>query len=156
MEKNALLLDAIILLVIIAPIAVLIIYAFSQDKRVKRQIDRLCKTNEITLNEFEINGDVVIGLDANHKKMIVSNRKDVVKNFQVIDLDQVNQCKTKVVNLNKKTIDWVGLELLSKNGIKDIMFYSETDEDGPSTDPQACLHKAHQWEDKVRPLVRAS
>ena len=88
--------------------------------------------------------------------MIVSNRKKIDEEFQVIDLSSLKECRVKTIKLSPKTTDWVGLELLSASSKQDIAFYEEKDEDNPATDSQICMQQAIKWEKLIKPLLKAS
>ncbi|MAP53578.1 hypothetical protein [Altibacter sp.] len=156
METSSVIIDIILLSIIIVPLAFLVVYTTRGEKKAKRKLQQLCKANGITLSTFEINGDTLLGLDPEGKKLILSHRKDIEKEFQVIDLQELRECRLKTVKLSKHTLDWVGLELLSATTKKDIPFYLEEDEESPATDSLVCLQRATKWEKMIKPLLKAS
>jgi hypothetical protein len=156
MEINSLITDIILILSIIIPLAYLVIYTTGLDKKVKREVIKLCIANNLTLDNFEINGDLILGLDSVKKKLIQSSRKQIEKDFQIIDLPSIKECRVKTIKHSRKTIDWIGLELISSDAKKDIAFYMEDDENSPGKDPQMSLQKAKNWEKFIIPLLIAS
>lgn len=156
MEINSLITDIVLASFIIVPIAYLVIHTTGRDRKAKKEVTKLCTANNLTLNIFEINGDLILGIDSVNRKLIQSNRKQIEKDFQIIDLPSIKECRVKTIKLSKKTIDWVGLELISSNAIKDIQFYREDDESSPGLDPQVCSQQAKNWEKLINPLLKAS
>ena len=156
MEINSLITDIILILSIIVPIAYLVIYTTGRDKKAKREVTKLCNANKLTLDNFEIHGDLILGIDSIKKKLIQSSRKQIGKDFQIIDLPSIKECRVKTIKHSQKTIDWVGLELTGSDAIKDIAFYLEDDENSPGKDPQMCLQQAKNWEQLIIPLLKAS
>lgn len=156
MNTKIVLLDVIIFLVILIPIAFLIIYTMGSDKKVKRNINKLCNQQGIHLDHIEINGDLVLGLDNTNKKLVCSERKNTEDNFQVFDLKSLSDCKVKVLKLANKTTDWVGLELVSAEDKKEIPFYIENDDDGPASDPKIREQQAIKWERLIKPHLKVS
>lgn len=156
METKSLIIDIILFLIIAVPLAVLVIYTINGDKRIKRKVNTLCKANNIALGSFDIHGNVVLGLDTTATKLILSNRKQIDTEFQIIELSSLKDCRVKTIKLTPKTTDWVGLELLGANTKKDIAFYEEKDEDNPATDPQVCMQQAIRWEKLIKPHLKAS
>jgi hypothetical protein len=156
METKSLIIDIILFLIIALPLAFLVIYTVSGEKRIKRKIINLCKANNITLGNFDIHGNVILGIDSSNSKLILSNRKKIDEAFQIIEFNSLKECRVKTVKLTPKTIDWVGLELLGIDSVKNIPFYEEQDEDNPSTDPQICMQQAIKWEKIIKPLLKAS
>jgi hypothetical protein len=156
METKSLLIDIILFSIIAVPLAVLVIYTINGEKRIKRKINSLCKVKNITLGNFDIHGNVILGLDSTNTKLIISNRKKLDEEFQVIDLSSLKECRVKTIKLTPKTTDWVGLELVNSNSKLDIAFYEEQDEDNPATDPQICMQHAIKWEKLIKPLLKAA
>ena len=156
MNTKIVFVDIIMFMVILIPITLLVIYTIGGDKKVKRNIIKLCKKNGINLNHFEINGDLILGIDAANKKLVCSERKNVETNFQVIDLNSLDDCKVKVLKLSKRTTDWVGLELVSSNVKKEIPFYIENDDDSPATDPKIREQQAIKWAKMIKPHLKVS
>jgi hypothetical protein len=156
MEINSLITDIILIASIIVPIAYLVIYTTGLDKKVKREVTKLCIANNLTLDNFEINGDLILGIDSVKKKLIQSSRKQIEKDFQIIDLPSIKECRVKTIKHSRNTIDWIGLELIGSDAKKDIAFYMEDDENNPGKDPQMSLQQARNWEKFIIPLLKAS
>ena len=156
MEKGAIILDIIILLLIAIPVAYLVIYSFNRERKVKNCVTKLCSQQGIKLNNFEITGNLVLGIDDQHKKLILTHRKNTENAFQVIDLPQLTDCHVKTVKHSKNSLDWVGLELVSAQQKQDIAFYIEEDDEDPGTNAEICLQTARKWEKLIQPFVKAS
>ncbi|PKA82861.1 hypothetical protein ATE92_1001 [Ulvibacter sp. MAR_2010_11] len=156
MEKSSIIINSIMFLVIAIPLAFLVIYTTQGEKRVKKKVIKLCRASGVNLSVFDITGNVVLGLDSVSKKLVVSNRKQLENDFQIIDLPTLKDCRVKTVKLTSKTTDWVGLELVGTDYNKEVAFYAEDDEDNPSTDSQICIQQALKWEKIIKPLLKAS
>jgi hypothetical protein len=156
MEIKSLIIDIILFAAIAMPLAFLVIYTLNGEKRIKRRINTLCKANNIALANFDVHGNVILGIDTSNSKLILSNRKQIENEFQIIELSSLKECRVKTVKLTPKTTDWVGLELLGANTKKDIAFYEEQDDDNPATDPQVCMQQAIRWEKLIKPHLKAS
>lgn len=156
MNTNIVLVDVILFLVILIPIAFLVIYTVSNDKRVKRNITKMSKKNGVDLNFVEINGDLVLGMDTNNRKLVCSERKNLESNFEVIDLNTISNCRVKIIKLSKHTMDWVGLELAGSSTTKEIPFYIENDDDSPASDPKIREQQAIKWEKLIKPYLKVS
>lgn len=157
MELNSTLVGFVIILLIFVPIGYLIFNAASGDKKVKKSVSKLSQSNGINLSDIEVIGSFVIGLDTTSKKLIYATKKNFSNDFQIIDMAEIKTCHTKTLMHNKKTLDWVGLELVGAAGKKEIPFYVENDEDDSlSKDPFVCLQDAKKWEGKLRPYLKAS
>ncbi len=157
MELNSTLVGVVIILLIFVPIGYLIVNAASGDKKVKKSVSKLSQSNGINLSDIEVIGSFVIGLDTTAKKLIFTSKKNLTDDFQIIDMAEIKTCQTKTIMHNKKTLDWVGLELMGAVGRKEIPFYVENDEDAAlSKDPFVCLQDAKKWEGKLKPYLKAS
>ncbi len=156
MNTNIVLVDVILFLVILIPIAFLVIYTVSNDKRVKRNITKMSKKNGVDLNFVEIKGDLVLGIDTNNRKLVCSERKNLESNFEVIDLNTISNCRVKIIKLSKHTMDWVGLELAGSSTTKEIPFYIENDDDSPASDPKIREQQAIKWEKLIKPYLKVS
>lgn len=156
MEFNATFVGIIIVLLIFVPIAFLIMNTSGKDKKAKKTVSQLSKTNGIQVKNVEIIGNCVIGVDAASKKLVYSSKTNPSGDFKVIDITQIKDCRAKSTKLTEKTLDWVGLELVEKAGRVEIPFYMENDEEGFTKDPFACLQDAKRWEGTLKPLLKAS
>jgi hypothetical protein len=150
METSSIIIGITTALLFLGPIAYVIIQSASKEKRIKKTLEKLCATNEITLSSFEVLGNTVIGIDELHKKLIISNTKDLINKFEIVDLKNLKHCHAKTIVLKNKTIDVVELELIGDNFVKDIVFYKEDEEDNPITDSQICLNHAQKWEKTIQ------
>ena len=156
MDTGSLIVDIVIILVIAIPLAYLVIYSFNRERKVKKSVAKLCSQKGINLGIFEINGNLVLGIDDQQKKLILTHRKDTNNAFQIIDLPQLTDCQVKTVKHSKITLDWVGLELVGTQQKQDIAFYVEEDDEDPGTSAEICLQAARKWEKLIRPLLKAS
>ncbi|WP_347373735.1 hypothetical protein [Aequorivita sp. Q41] len=156
MELNAALVGAIIMLLICVPVAFLILSASSKDKKVRKTIVQLSEKNGITLNNIDFIGNCVIAVDPVANKLVYTSKRNPTVDFNIVNLQDVKDCRAKSIKQTEKTLDWVGLELVEKNGRKEIVFYNEHDEFELSKDPFVCLQDAKRWEGTVRPLLKAS
>ncbi|MCG2430567.1 hypothetical protein [Aequorivita xiaoshiensis] len=156
MEISASLIGLIILLLIAVPVGYMIVNASGLDRKVKKTIDSLSEKNGIRLDNVEILGNVVIGVDPNTKKMVYSTKKNPVADFTIVNMEEVKACQVKSVKQTEKTLDWVGLEIINNTGNKEITFYNEYDDEELSTDPYISLQNAKRWENTLRQLLKAS
>jgi hypothetical protein len=156
MELNPTLVGVIIIALIFVPIAYLIMSASGKDKKTKKSVSELSETNGIKLDEIDIIGNLVIGVDEVSKKLIYTSKRNISSDFKIINMAEVSACRAKTIKQGDKTLDWVGLEFMENSGKLEIAFYIETDDDGPAKDPYVCLQDAKRWEEKLRPFLKAS
>lgn len=156
MEKSSIITDIVLTLLVVIPIAYLILHISSRDKKVQKTINKLASSNGLSITNLEISGNLVLAIDNTHKKLILSNRKQLEDNFQVVDLAELNECRIKTTHLTKTTLGWVGLELVGKNSKQEIIFYEEENEEGPHIESGACLQLAKKWEKLITPLTKAA
>jgi len=156
MEISASLIGLIILLLIAVPVGYMIVNALGLDRKVKKTINSLSEKNGIRLDNLEILGNVVIGVDPNTNKMVYSTKKNPVADFTIVNMEEVKACRVKSIKQTEKTLDWVGLEIIKNTGSKEITFYNEYDDEELSTDPYISLQNAKRWENTLRPLLKAS
>ncbi|GHC44896.1 hypothetical protein [Ulvibacter litoralis] len=156
MEKSSIITDIVLTLLVVVPIAYLILHISGRDKKVQKTITNLATSNGLNLSNFEISGNLVLGIDDTHKKLIYSNRKRLEDDFKVVDLAELNECRIKTTHLTKTTLGWVGLELVGKNSKQEIVFYEEENEEGPHIESGACLQLARKWEKLITPLTKAA
>lgn len=156
MEISASLIGVIILLLVAVPIGYMIVSAGGTNKKVKKSVVQLSKSKGIELKDIDIIGNLVIGVDANTKKLVYSSKKNPTDDFKILDMEDVKDCRAKTIKQSDKTLDWVGLEFVEKTGKKEIVFYDEHADDELSKDPFVCLQDAKRWEGTLRPLLKAS
>jgi len=156
MEFSSTLVGIIIMLVMLVPVFFLIMNASGKDNKVKKSVAKLSQTNGINLKTIDVIGNCVIGVDAISKKLVYTSKRNPSADFKIINMEDVKDCRTKTIKQNEKTLDWVGLELVEKTGKLEIPFYNEHDENELSNDAFVCLQDAKRWENKLRPLLKAS
>ncbi len=156
MEINTTLIGVIILLLVVVPIAYLILTTSGKDKRIKKEVLSLSQTNGIALKDIDVIGNCIIAVDAVSKKLIYTSKTNPSGDFKIVNMTEVRDCRAKSIKQSEKTLDWVGLELLEKNGKLEIPFYIENDEEGYTRDPFVCLQDAKRWEGTLKPLLKAS
>lgn len=156
MEKSSIITDIVLVLLVVVPIAFLILSVSNRDKKVEKTIHKLAASNGLNVSNLEISGNLVLGIDNTHKKLMLSDRKQLENKFQVVDLATLNECRIKTTQLNKTALGWVGLELIGKDTKKSIVFYEEENQEGPHIDAGACLQLAKKWEKLITPLVKAA
>ncbi len=156
MKFDSTIVGVIIVLLIFIPLAYMIINASNKNKKIAKSLTELSQAKGITLKNIDVIGNLVIGIDEGTKKLVYSSAKNVTDDFRIVNLEEVKDFRIKSIKQNEKTLDWVGLELMDKQGKHEIQFYSETDESGLTKDPFVCLQDAKRWENSVRPLLKAS
>lgn len=157
MKIDSTLIGVIIVLLIFVPVAYMIINASNKNKKVIKSLIQFSQTKGIRLNTVDVIGGLVIGVDQGTKKVVYTSVKNLTGDFKVIDLEEVKDCRAKSIKQNDKTLDWVGLEFVQKQGRTEVQFYSEIDESNLTKDPFVCLQDAKRWEASLRPLlVKAS
>lgn len=142
--------------IVFSPIVYLVITTSRKEKKVKNAILKLAKANLLILKHLDLNGDLIVGLDATQKKLIYSSRKKISENFEIIDLNEQTSCVIKTQRTPKKYLEYVGIQLISPKTQKEIVFYAENEDDSPTTDPQMCLKEAEKWQLLIKPLLKAS
>ncbi|MDN3723215.1 hypothetical protein QRD02_02380 [Aequorivita sp. SDUM287046] len=156
MEFNATSVGVIVTLLMLVPVVFLIMSASGKDKKVKKTVSQLSQKNGITLENIDVIGNCVIGVDQVSKILVYTSKRNPSADFKIINMEDVKDCRAKSVKQTEKTLDWVGLEIMEKTGRREIAFYNEHDEDELSTDAFVCLQDAKRWEEKLRPLLKAS
>lgn len=156
MELNASLIGFIVLLLIILPVGYMIINASSEDKKIKKSVVQLSQGKGIQIKDLDVIGNLVIGVDTNSKKLVYTSKKNPTADFNIVNMENVKDCRAKSIKQTDKTLDWVGLEILEGTDKKEITFYNEHDDDELSKDPFVCLQDAKRWEETLRPLLKAS
>ena len=147
----------IIILLIFVPVGYMIITASGKNKKIIKALNNLPQAKGLNLKNIDVIGNLVIGVDESTKKLVYTSTKNINEDLKIIDLNDVKDCHAKSIKQTDKTLEWVGLELVGKQGKRDIQFYSEHDESGLTKDPFVCLQDAKRWESALRPLLlRAS
>lgn len=156
MEFNASIVGLIVLLLIFVPIVFLMLNASGPNKKAKKLASKLSETNGIQLKNFEVIGNCVIGVDTVSKKLVYTSKSNPSTDFNIINMEELTDCRAKSIKQTEKTLDWVGLEIVAKTGKKEITFYNEYNEAEIGKDPFVCLQDAKRWENMLRPLLKAS
>ena len=156
MEISSSLIGVIILLLIAVPVGYMIMSAGGANKKIKKSVVQLSQSNGIQLKNIDIIGNLVIGVDEVSKKLVYTSKTNPSGDFKIIAMEDIKDCRAKIIKQSEKTLDWVGLELVEKTGRKEIVFYDEHADDDFSKDPFVCLQDAKRWEDTLRPLLKAS
>lgn len=153
MKLDSTLIGVIILLLIFVPVIYMIVSASGANKKTIKSVNKLAQTNGINLKNIDVIGNLVIGMDQGTRKLVYTSKRNPENDFKIINLEEVKDCRAKSVKVSDKTLQWVGLELIEKQGKKEIQFYCETDESGLTKDPYVCLQDAKRWENELRPLL---
>lgn len=156
MELNSTLIGVIISLLIFVPVGYMIMSASGKNKKVVKSLLQLSQKQGINLKNIDVIGSLVIGIDEGTKKLVYTSKENVENDLKIVNLEEVRDCRAKSIKETEKTLQWVGLELMEKQGKREIQFYSETDETNLSKDPFVCLQDAKRWESHLRPLMKAS
>ncbi len=156
MEFSSTLVGIIITLLMLVPVAFLIMSSSGKDKKVKKSVSQLSKSNGINLKTIDVIGNCVIGVDETSKKLIYTSKRNLSADFKIINMEDVKDCRAKSIKQTDKTLDWVGLEFVGKTGKLEIPFYNEHDDNELSNDAYVCLQDAKRWENALRPLLKAS
>ena len=153
MKIDSTLIGLIIVLLIFVPVLYMIISAAGKDKKIVNSLTKLSQAKGINLKDIDVIGNLVIGVDEGTKKLVYTSKRNLTDDFKIVDLEEVKDCRAKSVKVTDKTLQWVGLEIMEKQGKREIQFYSETDESGLTKDPYVCLQDAKRWETALRPLL---
>lgn len=153
MKLDSTLIGVIILLFIFVPVIYMIVSSSGKNKKVIKTISQLAQSTGIKLQDIEVIGNVVIGIDAAGRKLAYSTKRNVEDDFTVVDLADVKDFRSKSIKISDRSFQWVGLEVTEKQGKREIQFYCENDESGLTRDPQVCLQDSKRWENAVRPLL---
>lgn len=153
MKFDATLVGVIIILLILVPVGYMIFSSSSKNKKIINALSKLSQSRGINLNNIDVIGNLVIGIDTDEKKLVYSTKQDLENDMHVVNLAEVKDCRAKSIKVADKTLQWVGLEIVEKSGRKEIQFYSENDESGLTKDPYICLQDAKRWESTLRPLL---
>lgn len=156
MEFSSTLVGIIITVVMLVPVVFLIMSATGNDKKVIKSVKQLSETNGITLKTIEVIGNCVIGVDEVSKKLVFTSKSNPSADFKIINMEDVKDCRAKIIKQTDKTLDWVGLEIMEKAGKREIPFYNEHNENEIAKDPFVCLQDAKRWESTLRPLLKVS
>ena len=156
MKSNTFLVSAILLAATFIPLLYLVTQTSRKEKKVRKAIQKLSQENKITINELELNGDLILAIDLSQKKLVHASRKHIAESFEIIDLTQQKDCKLKTLKSQGKYLEWVSLELINPLSKKDIIFYKEDEDDAPVTDPNKSLKDAEKWQKLILPLLKAA
>lgn len=150
------LIGVIIIAIIFVPIVYLIMNASGRDKKIKKSVEKLSEAQGLKLNQIDIIGNLIIGVDEVSKKLIYTTKNNATNDYKILDLDNVKDCRAKTIKNDTKTLDWVGLEFTEKAGKNEITFYDEHDEHELGKDAFVCLQDAKRWEGTLKPLLKTS
>ncbi len=153
MQLDSTLIGVIILLVIFVPVIYMLVSASGKDKKLMKSLTQLSEVKGINLKNIDVIGNLVIGIDEGTKKLVYSSKRNLANDIKIVSLENVKDCRAKSVKISDKTLQWVGLEIIEKQGKQEIQFYCETDESGLTKDPYVCLQDAKRWESTVKPLL---
>lgn len=156
MEINITFIGVVLMLLIVVPVTYLIITAGGKEKKMRKTISQLSQNNGIQLKNIDFIGNCIIAVDEVSKKLVYSSKTNPTGDFKIINMEEVQDCRAKSINQNKKTLDWVGLEFVEKTGRREIPFYIESNDEEYTRDPFVCLQDAKRWESTLRPLLKAS
>ena len=157
METSSTIIGLSLFVLFMGPIFYALYRQSLKEKRNKKALQNLAKSNNMNLDHIEISNALVLGLDkAQHKLLILEPAN--ANQHQLIDLSEVN--KTSVIkrsvtfteNDKKSTkIIQISIELLSKSNhkrISEILFY---DEDGAdNSDMETQLFTASRWNNLIQ------
>ncbi len=152
MEFNATLVGVIVLLLIFVPVGYLIATSSGKSKKIKKSFLDLSKIKGLNVEESEVIGNLVIGVDESSKKLAFTTCHKLNEDYKIVDLNAIKDCRAKSVKHSDKTLEWAGLELVEKSGRMEIPFYIDSEE-SISKDPMVYLQDAKRWENTIRPLL---
>jgi len=135
--------------VIFIPLAYLVSYSSRTEKKAKKTLLKLGKNNNINLDDIDIHGNLLLGYDTAHHKLAVSTKSNPEKDLQIIDIPSLTSCEIRTSRNKGKGLEWVELELGTKNSVKHIVFYDENQDEGPVSDPMTSLLQAEKWKHKL-------
>jgi len=156
MHLNSAVIGIVIFILFFGPIIYAILQSANKEKKIAKTIKDLSKPQGINITNLEVIGNSVIGIDEVSKKLVLSNTKDLSANFEIIDLKTLKDCRTKSQRLKNKIVEFVELELVGQDFVKDVIFYTEDEEDTPVTDSSICLHQAEIWEKTIKSQLRVA
>lgn len=153
MELNTILVGSIILLAMFIPVVYMIMNASGSDKKAKKTLSKLASSKNISLNNIDVHGNVVFGLNEKSKHLVFSYKTDISSNFQKIDLKNIKSSRVKTTYVGEKSLEMVTLELIGNKEDFSLIFYDDNDEDNHAIDPEIALQNARDLESKVRGLL---
>ena len=141
-------LGILFLLLFMVPVLYIIYKSTSAQKRVKKEIQSLGKSQNLTLKNIELIGNTIIGIDENNHNLVFSNIKKPKESFQIVPVGAIKTCEVKTHRIKNKSLDMVELELKGPDLNKEILFYEEQDE-SIVMDAEVCLHEVRKWEKTI-------
>lgn len=162
MENASVIMGVALLAIFVGPIIYIILSHSLKEKKVKKRLNTLAAEHNMTLEQIEVTGSLLLGLDSTTKKFLVIDPKDHSK-YEVIDLKIVGMSlvsklghQQQIGNKSKLALTHIGLELLKRNSkekLKEVVFYDEDDND--SMDADAQLFIANKWDNLIRKNLSA-
>ena len=149
MKISVLMVSILLFAVIFIPLAYLVTLSSRTEKKAKKALLNLGKNNHLDLGEIDIHGNLLLGYDAAHHKLAVSTKSNPERDLQIIDIPSLTSCEIRTARNHGKGLEWVELELGSKEAVKHIVFYDENQDEGPVSDPMTSLMQAEKWKHRL-------
>ena len=152
MDTISLTIGVLMFFIFMSPILYVLIKQNSKEKQQKNKMIQLAKAQDLQIDHFEFYQNILIGLDTQHKKLLVANEGEQ-NEYNVVDLEHVQDSRiskkiefVKIQGKRTEKILQLSLDIINElnEKILEIIFYDE--ESGDTTDPQTRLHIAKQWD----------
>lgn len=153
MELSTILVGGAILLAMLVPVIYMIMNASGSDGKAKKLLAKLASAKSINLENIEVHGDIVFGIDTNARKLAYSYKHNVQSNFKSVDLKNIKSSRVKTTHIGNKTIETVLLELAGNGESYQLSFYDDNDEQNHSLDPKIALQNARDLDSRIRLLI---
>lgn len=152
MGMNTTLVGLIIVIIILIPVLYMIMAVSGKNKKKKKEFELLAQNKGIHIKNSELITSLLIGLDSGSKKLVFSNKDNLNREFQIIDLKEVTSCSARSSGLDS-SLNWVGLEIKTGKNTLKIPFYRDEDESAHGSEPLAVLQQAKEWEKRISALL---
>lgn len=123
-------------------------------KKEKENFELLVNRAGVNPSNYEIIGNLMLGLDKDAKKVFFTDKRNIEGNFQVLDLNDYQSCSAKSTGPNKTQLQWVGIEFQGKEEVKNISFYDDNDEEWQGQGPFSLQQDARRWASEIRQVMK--
>lgn len=153
MELSTILVGSIILLAMLVPVVYLIMNASGSDRKAKATLTKLASSNNLSITDTEVHGNIVFGLNEASKHLVYSYKSDVSSSFRKINIDEIKSARVKTTYMGEKSLQLVVLELTGSKETYSLVFYDDNDDDNHSVDPEVALQNARNLEKRLRAIL---
>lgn len=151
MDMGILLVGIILCAILFVPFFFIIRIPKKRMKKKKEAFQQVLNQKNITLKDFEIINDLIIGLSQDEQKLITTSTDQMQMDLEILQISKEDSFSVRTSSTDAHD-EWVGLEINSKAGQRMILFMDDSGEELPKRNFYTCQQDAQKWVDLLNKI----